>query len=538
VGGLDRRQFLARLIAAAAAGTLAACGDDGDDGGRSGSDTTRPGGGTATTSGTAEVELASDPFTLGVASGDPLPTSVILWTRLAIDPLALDGAGGMSGDVPVRWEVATDEAFEDVVASGEETATAALGHSVHVDVQDLDPDARYHYRFHAGGHTSAPGRTRTAPDDDADVAELRLAMASCQDIQVGYYAAHRSIAESELDLVLFLGDYIYEYAGRPDALRPAPGDRCTTLADYRIRYAFYNGDRDLQAARASCPWVVTWDDHEVENNYADLLSQLGTPEDDFAAQRFAAYQAYYENQPIRLDPPTSEDWPIHRSFRWGNLADLFVLDGRQYRDDQPCNTSSDALADRNECDIEGAGADMLGAEQEAWLTEGLSASTATWKVLAQQTVMSSLVLGDVVLNVDQWDGYPQARRRLLDFVAAEEISDVVVLTGDIHTAGSGVLSTDGVNGAPTPVAVEFVCSSISSNGLAEAVGLDPNTLDPAIFGLTYAELLHRGYCRCTVTPERWSTEFLIVEDVTDVASDVTVDATVTCEAGSPSLTVA
>jgi alkaline phosphatase D len=538
VDGLDRRQFLARLIAAAAAGTVAACGSDGDGGGGDGSDTTRPGGASTTTSGAAEVELASSPFTLGVASGDPLPTSVILWTRLALDPLLADGSGGLSDDVPVRWEVATDDGFDDIVASGDARATAALGHSLHVDVQDLDPDARYHYRFHAGGHTSDTGRTRTAPADDADVDELRLAMASCQDIQVGYYAAHRSIAESELDLVLFLGDYIYEYAGNPAAVRPAPGGKCITLADYRARYAFYNSDADLQAARASCPWVVTWDDHEVENNHAGLHSEAGTPEAEFAAQRFAAYQAYYENQPIRLDPPTSEDWPIHRSLRWGSLADLFVLDGRQYRDEQPCDAPSDALVDRTQCDIEGAAADMLGPEQEEWLTDGLSASTATWKVLAQQTVMSSLVLGDVVLNVDQWDGYPQARRRLLDFVAAEEISDVVVLTGDIHTAGCGVLRTDGVNGDPAPVAVEFVCSSISSNGLAEAVGLDPNTLDPSIFGLTYAELVHRGYCRCTVTPERWSTEFLIVDDVRDQASDVAVHATVTCEAGSPSLTVA
>jgi alkaline phosphatase D len=317
-----------------------------------------------------------------------------------------------------------------------------------------------------------------------------------------------------------------------------PGGKCISLADYRNRYAFYNSDADLQAARASCPWIVTWDDHEVENNYADLGSQAGATPDDFAEQRAAAYQAYYEHQPLRLPPPDGPDYPIHRTTRWGQLAEFFVLDGRQYRDDQPCDSGSDALVSATECDIEAAGTDMLGAEQEAWLIEGLGATTATWKVLAQQTVMSALVLGDIVLNVDQWDGYPAARRRLLDHIAAEGISDVVVLTGDIHTAGCGVLRTDGVNGVATPVAVEFVCTSISSNGLAEAVGIDPNALDPSIFGLTYAELIHRGYARCTITPDRWSTEFMIVADVRDPASEVSVAATVVADAGSPALTLA
>jgi alkaline phosphatase D len=531
---MDRRQFIATVVAAAATGALAACGSDGDD--DAGAPTT-----TAPTTALPEElpdpGLAADPFTLGVASGDPLADAVILWTRLAVDPLAADGTGGMGGDVAVRWEVAADDTFGDIVASGDVTATAALGHSVHVDATGLDPDRAYHYRFRVGPYTSPTGRAHTAPADDATVEQLRIGMASCQNVQVGYYAAHRSIAESELDLVLFLGDYIYESGGDPESLRPVPGGKCLTLADYRNRYAFYNGDTDLQTARASCPWVVTWDDHEVENNYADLASQAGTAPDAFAEQRAAAYQAFYEHQPLRLPPPEGPDYPIHRSLRWGQLAELFVLDGRQYRDDQPCGTGSDAFVDRTQCDIEAAGADMLGDEQASWLTEGLSAATATWKVLAQQTVMSALVLGNTVLNVDQWDGYPAARRRLLDHIAAEGISDVVVLTGDIHAAGCAVLSTDGVDGSATPVAVEFVCTSISSNGLAEAAGIDPTTLDPSIFGLTYAELIHRGYCRCTITPERWTTEFVTVADVRDPASDVTVAATVTAEAGTPSLTV-
>jgi len=532
--GMDRRTFLAGLVASAAGGLAACSSGDGDD--RAAPDAT-PTSRSLLPEDLPPSGLPATPFTLGVASGDPLPDSVILWTRLAVDPAAPDGQGGMATDVAVRWEVSDDDRFAALVAAGDATAGAALGHSVHVDVGGLEPARRYHYRFRVGEHTSPVGRTRTAPADDADVGELRLAMASCQDFQAGYYAAHRSIAADDLDLVLFLGDYIYESGSRTDAVRPVAGGKCITLADYRNRYAQYRGDADLQAAHASCPWVVTWDDHEVENNYAALASQAGTAPDAFAAQRAAAYQAFYEHQPLRLDPPTGPDWPIHRTLSWGRLAQLFVLDGRQYRDDQPCAAPSDALVDSNACDLEADDRTMLGADQERWLTDGLSEASQTWKVLAQQTVMSALVLGDLVLNVDQWDGYPRARRRLLDHIASEEISDVVVLTGDIHAAGANVLRTDGASGPATPVAVELVTASISSRGLTEAIGIDPATLDPSIFGLTYAELIHRGYCRCTVTPERWSTEFVIVADVTDPASPTSVAATVVADAGTPALTL-
>ena len=533
---MDRRSFLAGLIAAAAGG-VAACSSNGDDtASRRDTTTTDP---PLVPEELPPSGLPASPFTLGVASGDPLPQSVILWTRLALDPAAADGQGGMPGDVVVRWEVSDDDAFDMLVAMGDATASAALGHSVHVDVGGLEPDRRYHYRFRSGSeHTSAIGRTRTAPAEDAEVGELRLAVASCQEFQAGHYVAHRSIAADDLDLVVFLGDYIYESGGRDDALRPIPGGKCITLADYRNRYAHYKADADLQAAHASCPWVVTWDDHELENNYAALASQLGVGRDEFAIQRAAAYQAFYEHLPLRLDPPTGPDWPIHRTLGWGRLAQLFVLDGRQYRDDQPCGSPSDTFVDSTACDIDAEDRTMLGAEQERWLTDGLRAADQTWKVLAQQTVMSSLVIGDLVLNVDQWDGYPRARRRLLDQIAADGISDVVVLTGDIHAAGAGVLSTDGSSGPATPVAIELVTTSISSRGLSETAGIDPTTLDPAIFGIDYAELIHRGYARCTVTPDRWSTEFVIVADVTDPASSTSVAATVSADAGAASLTVA
>jgi alkaline phosphatase D len=531
-----RREFITRLLAAAAAGSIISCssGDDGDDGGGAGGD-----GSGATPESLPPSGFDTTPFTLGVASGDPLPTSVILWTRLALDPLLPDGSGGMTDDVPVRFEVSADDSFEELLASGDATATAALGHSVHVDLQDLEPATVYHYRFRVGEHTSPVGRTRTAPAADADVDELRFAFASCQEFQNANWAAHRSIAEDELDVVLFLGDYIYEYAGNPDSFRPLEGPKCITLGDYRHRYGIYKSDPQLQAAHASAPWIVTWDDHEVENNHASLVSEVGATPEDFAEQRFAAYQAYYENLPLRLDPPEGPDWPIHRSFTWGTLAELFVLDGRQYRDDQPCDSAADALVDSSVCDVEGAGRDMLGAEQETWLTDGLSASERTWKVLAQQTVMSSLVIGTTIFNVDQWDGYPQARRRLLDHIATEGITDVVVLTGDIHAAGADVLTTDALStaGDEVPVAVEFVATSVSSGGLLEVVGLDPDSFDPSIFGLLYAEVAHRGYCRCTVTPAEWRTEFMIVADAEDPDSDVTVADTLVTPAGTAEITI-
>jgi alkaline phosphatase D len=531
--GMDRRTFLAGIIAAAAAGGLAAC-SSGDDGAEPGSTTT---GQPLVPEELPSSGMSSTPFTLGIASGDPLPDSVILWTRLALDPVALDGQGGMSDDVSVRWELSDDDQFETLVQAGDASAAATLGHSVHVDVAGLEPDRRYHYRFRVGEHTSSTGLTRTAPASDAEVSELRFATASCQDFGVGHYIAHRAIAADDLDLVLFLGDYIYESGGGENDLRPVPGGKCLTLADYRNRYAHYKGDADLQAAHASCPWVITWDDHEVENNYAGLVSSTGAAPEAFAMQRAAAYQAFYEHQPLRLDPPTGPDWLIRRAFTWGQLARFFVLDGRQYRDDQPCDSPSDAAVNATTCDLEADDRTMLGAEQEGWLSDGLEAAEQTWKVLAQQTVMSSLVLGDTVLNVDQWDGYPLARRRLLDHIAAADISDVVVLSGDIHAAGAGVLRTDGTTGPETPVAVEFVTTSITSSGLAEAVGLDPRALDPSIFGITYAELIHRGYARCTVTPERWTTEFVIVADATDPDSTTSVAATVVTDAGTPALTV-
>lgn len=531
---MDRRTFLTALGLGGATIVVSCASDDPTaDGTDSGADgaagiTVAPTT-TAPEVPTPASPLTADPFGLGVASGDPTSTSVILWTRLLTD---------LTETVELKWEIATDEAFERLVAAEIVPATPELAHSVHIDATDLEPDTWYWYRFSSAEFTSPVGRARTMPADDTVPDRLRFGFASCQDFTEGYYAAHRAMAADRLDLVFFLGDYIYESASNDSSVRSVPGGECQTLDDYRLRYATYTSDPDLRASRASCPWVVTWDDHEVENNYADLVDDGGLDDDAFTARRAAAYQAYYEHMPLRLDPPTGEDWRIYRSVRFGALAEFFVLDGRQYRTDQACNRRLDAIVPRSECpEIDDDDRSMLGAEQETWLADGLVAAETTWKVLAQQTVMSSLVLGDLVLNVDQWDGYPAARRRLLEFIADNDVTDVVVLTGDIHSAGAGDLGLVADDGTRTPVAVEFVGTSITSGSLVDIVPGGAALVTPDKFpGIAYLNVTNHGYGRCTVTPADWTTEFVVVDTVLDAAAPARVDATCVTTAGTPSVT--
>lgn len=539
----NRREFLTSLIATAAAGAsataLAGCSDTNSttttdaQGSSSGPQSTE-----SSTPARLEDLSVENPFLLGVASGDPLSDSVILWTRLAPEPAAPDGFGGMgAADVPVVWELASDDSFSEILQSGTTTALASLGHSVHVNAAKLDPATWYSYRFRAGQYTSPAGRTRTLPEEDAAPDSLKLAIASCQDYTEGYYGAYRAMAADNLDLVLFLGDYIYEYPSAPDAIRQVPGGICKTLADYRNRYATYKTDADLQAAHAACPWVTTWDDHEVENNYADLVGLKEETEEDLRTRRAAAYQAYYEHQPLRLEPPQGADFRIYRSFKFGALAEFFMLDGRQYRSDQACNAPQDAIVNTDSCEnINDESRTMLGEAQETWLSDGLKASEATWAVLGQQTVMSSLVLGNITLNVDQWDGYPAARRRLLEFVDREVDANLVVLTGDIHSAGAGVLSTMAEDGSTTPVGVEFVGTSITSGSLVDIVPGGAALVTPDKFpGIEYLNVKDHGYCRCTVTPESWTAEFVIVSGIKTPDATASVDATLVATAGTPSL---
>ena len=355
-------------------------------------------------------DLPEEVFALGVASGDPLPDSVVLWTRIVSDPLADDG-GVPAQPLPVGWEVARDRAFDDVVASGDAVAEPALAHSVHVDASGLEPDTWYWYRFTVGDRTSPVGRTRTAPASGAEVERLRFAFASCQDYEAGHYTAHEHLSREDVDLVLFLGDYIYEHPPGRGGVRRHRSAAPVDLAGYRRRYGEVKADPALQAAHAHAPWLCTWDDHEVEGNYAG--GHPGDPDGDeeaFRARREAAYQAWYEHMPVRAAPPDDGGITVHRSLDWGDLARLYLLDGRQHRSDQPCDAPGDvgpACAERGDPDRT-----MLGAEQEAWLEDQLAGSRARWNVVGQQTVLTAnpLAAPGTPYNLDQWDGYPAARR--------------------------------------------------------------------------------------------------------------------------------
>ena len=339
-----------------------------------------------------KVAFAANPFSLGVASGDPDAKSVVLWTKLAPNPL--DPDGGMKPEmVSVAWELAEDDSMKKVVASGSAIAAPQLGHSVHVEVNGLKPDRWYWYRFKAGDAASTIGRTRTLPAADSAPERLRFAFASCQHFEQGLFTAYEQMAKDDLDLVFHLGDYIYEYPGTTTRVRKHSGPaktRIRTLADYRERHMQYRRDPLLNGMHSKCPWFVTWDDHEVENNYANDIQEEGRNEApnadpvEFLVQRAAAYQAYYEMMPLRKRSlPRGPDALLYRKASYGRLAEFFILDTRQYRTDQP---NGDGLHPLNEEALKPTNT-LLGRKQRGWLDAGLISSTASWNILAQQVMM-------------------------------------------------------------------------------------------------------------------------------------------------------
>jgi len=501
---VDRRRFLAGTALTAAAAVV-----------------WRPALGGAQASAAA---VPADPFTLGVGSGDPLPTAVVLWTRLAPDPL--NGGGMPPGDVAVDWVVATDDAFATVVASGTATAPEAFAHSVHVDVTGLEPATTYWYRFTTGGYDSPAGRTRTAPATDAAVDRLRFGFVSCQNYAAGYYTAHANLAAEDLDVCFHLGDYIYEGAGA--GVRTVPGGEATTLAGYRDRYALYRSDPNLQAVHHRFPWVVTWDDHEVDNNYAGDTSEAGVSGPAFLTRRAEAYQAWWEHQAVRMPAPVGADLQIYRSFRWGDLASFFVLDTRQYRSDQACGDGLGELC----ADALVPGRTMLGSAQESWLEGATASSEARWNVLAQQVVMAYTPLVGQV-NLDQWDGYPDARRRMLEILGRPGVANPLVLTGDIHASGAGKLLADWENPESSPVVGhELVGTSISSTFPS---GLDTvfNQITSGLPWAAYANATQRGYVTVELTSAEAVANWRVVDTVAEPTSAVRTDFTWTIPADDP-----
>lgn len=474
-------------------------------------------------------------FALGVASGEPLPDSVVLWTRLAPDPL--DGGGMTPAPVPVRWEIAEDEAMRRIVRRGATVAHAAWAHSVHVEANGLAPGRVYWYRFSARGEASPIGRTRTAPAASAKVAQLRFAAACCQDFQNGYYSAYRHMAREDLDFVLHLGDYIYEYGANPQRTRQHRGGETVTLADYRNRYAQYRADPDLQAAHAAFPWLSITDDHEVENDYADDQSEKRTPRAAFLARRAAAYRAYYEHMPLRpAMAPRGAAFPLHRRRRFGDLVDLFLLDERQFRSDQACPGPrwGGQVVNPDKCaELADPRRTMLGAAQERWLFQGLSRPTGRWTVLGQQLLMASLIQpmqnGELGVWTDGWDGYPAARRRLADRLVAAKVPNPVVLGGDIHSFWVTDIKQDYRDPRAPTIASEFVATSISSSALPQSIA----EAGMKLAHIRLAEARWRGYLRCTVTPQSWRTDLQTVDTVARPEAVLSTLKSFVVEAGRP-----
>ncbi|WCT74300.1 alkaline phosphatase D family protein [Sphingomonas naphthae] len=464
--------------------------------------------------------LPSGLFTLGVASGDPVPDGVILWTRLAPAPLEADG--GMPPEaVPVRWEVAEDERFAEIVRHGTVRAEPRRGHSVHVEVSGLRPARAYFYRFLAGGETSAIGRTRTAPALGAAVDRLRLCFGSCQKYEVGHYAAYRHMIAEDPDLILFLGDYIYE--GDPsskEAVRLHKNPEPKDIAGYRVRYATYKMDPLLQAAHHAAPWALTWDDHEVANDYADALDEKNSDPVAFLRRRAAAYQAYYEHLPIRTARPHGPDMRIYRTLDWGRLAQFQIVDDRQYRGPRACqppglieaHTPYQSLVGRCD-DLFDPGRTMLGATQERWLMDRLGATKAQWNLLAQQTLMHQQGRIDsahpergVQYSADNWSGYPAARDRIFRRWVEAGTSNPLALGGDIHAFAAADVQ-DPARPDGRPIASEFVGGSITS--LFHDASFKPQA--PAN-GLVYAENEIHGYGRIELTPKGGEVVFRGLDD--------------------------
>ncbi|PIM72898.1 alkaline phosphatase [Streptomyces sp. JV178] len=525
----DRRRFLT-LTGAAAALALA---------------TNLP---TAGAAAAAELDprlITENPFTLGVASGDPLPTSVLLWTRLAPKPYEPDG-GLPAERVVVRWEIARDDDFRRVVRRGATLAHPEFHHTVHVEVPFLDPGREYYYRFRAGSWISDTGRTRTAPGRGhlSGASGLSFAAVSCQRYDQGYYTAYRHLANEDIDVVLHLGDYLYEYAvnaaggarNYTDRVLPAHFNHETvTLEDYRLRYALYKTDPDLQAAHRAHPFVVTWDDHETENNYAGDNDEHDSPPEEFLLRRAAAYRAYWENQPLRRrQRPDGPDMRLYRRFSWGRLAQFDILDTRQYRDNQaqgdgwqiPGPESADPARS------------ITGDEQEQWLLDGWADSDAIWNVVPQQVTFSQRrnAVGETYkVSMDSWDGYRASRERVLAGAEDADIENLMVLTGDVHVGYAFDIKRDFDDRSSRTVGAELVATSVSSGGN----GSDkPANWDTYMTANPHMRFYNgrRGYLTVSLGRTQARADFHALPYVTTPDAGLTTVASFAMEAGNPGLT--
>jgi alkaline phosphatase D len=483
----------------------------------------------------AQTRFDRDPFTLGVASGYPVANGVVLWTRLAPDPLA--GGGMPPGAVEVDWEVAADAAFRTIVQHGTERAIAEWAHSVHAEVAGLAPGREYFYRFHAGGATSPVGRTRTAPAA-AGGERLRFAFASCQQYEQGWFSAYRHMAGEELDLVIHLGDYIYESSWGRHHVRKHGTEEPATLEAYRNRHALYKSDADLKGAHAAFPWIVTWDDHEVQNDYANERGQYLDAPDVFLERRAAAYRAYYEHMPLPGSMrPRGQEMRIYTRAGYGSLAALHVLDDRQYRSHQVCpreGRGGGNIVPAEACPgLQDPSRTLLGAAQERWLDEGLAASRARWNVVVQQTLMSQLDRkpGEgQSFWTDGWAGYPKARERLLSTIAGRGVANPIVIGGDVHMNVAADLKANFADPTSPVVATEFVGTSITSQGPTVKQTEIWRAENPHV---RFADGMHRGYTTIELTASRCIARMRVLGNLADPATGVRTLAAWTVEDGKP-----
>ncbi|WP_338674592.1 alkaline phosphatase D family protein [Streptomyces sp. SCSIO 30461] len=495
----------------------------------------------------ASSALTTEPapvFLHGVASGDPLPDGVLLWTRVTPTPDSVPGSGS-GPDTDVDWEVAEDKEFARVVARGRTTTTATDDHTVKADVRGLSPATAYYYRFASGTARSPVGRTRTAPAADSTAPGLRFGVVSCANWESGYFAAYRHLAvRADLDAVIHLGDYIYEYgtghlpAEKYVVRRHEPRHEILTLSDYRIRHAKYKTDADLQAMHAAHPVIAIWDDHETANNNWAGGAQNHTPgaEGDYADRAAAAKRAYFEWMPVR----TAIEGTVYRRLRFGKLADLHLLDLRSFRS-QPASVGSGKVDDPNRT--------ITGRAQLDWLKAGLASSDATWKLVGTSVMISPIAFGSLAahllgplievlglakgglaVNVDQWDGYTDDRRELLEHLTHQGIENTVFLTGDVHTAWANDVP---VKAATYPfsesAATEFVVASVTTENLDDVLHVAPGTVSRAASTaiklanrhVKWADLDNHGYGIMDVTSERSQMDYYILSDRTQANATAT-----------------
>jgi alkaline phosphatase D len=498
----------------------------------------------------AQSWRAVDPFSLGVAAGASRPDGFVLWTRLAPEPLSNnpETPGGMhGGDVTIGYEIATDAAMRDIVRRGEATAERSFAHSVHLDVAGLEPGCPYWYRFVSGDAASRIGRAMTLPAPASALDRLRFGFVSCSNYEHGYFSAYRHLADENPDCVLFLGDYIYEYIEerRRVVRRHSDGIEAATLPTYRNRYAQYRLDPDLQRLHAEVPALVTWDDHEVQDDYADKWSKNFDDPTQFLTRRAAAYQAFYEHMPVRpiLSRPEGSAMRIYDRFRFGDLIEISMIDGRQYRSREACYAPPDKGGTHLESNMScperrDAGRTMLGFAQEAWLSSNLARSKAQWNLIAQDVLMAQLGIKkdtEFAFSTDDWDGYPANRTRLLKRIHDSNVSNPVVIGGDAHAFFANDLRLDFDDPAAPVVATEFVGTSISSYGppydlIAQALPDSPH--------IHFFESRRRGYVSVDLARTHMQVRMRVVSDATDPKADIATLKTFAVEAGHPGVVAA